>query len=286
MVQGAPRTSEMGAPMRVMCGCVLAMIMLLVPLAIDADTIQRTLSGTNTQGCYVAFQVTIDFAATGGDFASGTGTATVSFTLENFSGLYGYQDPATGNPILTGFMFNIPPGAGISLSDALVLAGSNIYSTGGRIGGETLPPGCHPVQTDEVHTNWYELQEETAEGYFGIFTNSLETQDGVKGGIVDLEVLEDCVQAGEIFSPIVIAGRVMFVLDLSYLDESLDCAVDFLTLCSHISGSEKVLSALGGKFQGADADGDESCFVADAGYCSEISVEQRSWSQIKSIYRD
>jgi hypothetical protein len=267
-------------------GCVLSIILLLVPFAAGADSIQWTITGTSSHGSYVAFQVTIDFVITGGEFTLGTGTATVSFTLENVSGLYAYQDPTVGNPILTGFMFNIPPGAAISLSEAVVLAGSNIYSTGGKIGGESIPPGCYPVLTDEQHTNWYELQEEVVAGYFGIFTNSLEAMDGVKGGIVDPAVLNDCVQAGEIFSPIVVAGRVMFVVDLSYLDESLNCAEDFLSLCSYLSGYEHLFSALGGKFQGADDGGDESCFVADAGYCSEIAVERHSWGYIKSIYSD
>jgi len=272
--------------MRLCCACILVCAFMLVPFAAGADTIVRTLDGTSSQGNLVAFQVTIDFDVTGGDFNAGTGTAVAGFTLENTSGLFPFQDPSIGNPILTGFMFNVPDGATVSLTQALVLAGSNIYSTGGRIDGENYPPGCYPIAADEDHVNWYELTEDEAAGYYGIFTNSLETLNGIKGGIVDPEVLEDCIQAGEIFSPIVVSGRIKYVVDLGCLDTSLDCAADFLTLCSEIFGEMQQASALGGKFQGVDGGGEESCFVADAGDCTPVSVEEGSWGSIKAMYRD
>ena len=259
---------------------------MLVPFAAGADTIVRTLAGTSAHGNYVAFDVTIDFTATGGDFNAGTGTAVACFTIENTSGLYPFDDPAVGNPILTGFMFNVPDGATVTLAQALILAGSNIYSTGGRIDGETYPPGCYPNAADEDHITWYELTEDEAAGYYGIFTNSLETLEGIKGGIVDPEVMEDCIQAGDIFSPIVLSGRIKYVVDLGYLDTSLDCAADFLTLCSDIFGEMQQASALGGKFQGVDGGGEESCFVADAGLCIPNAVEEGSWGSIKAMYRD
>ena len=270
--------------MRIICACLLMVAVVLVPLATEADTVVRTLTGTSAHGNYVAFDVTIDFTATGGDFNAGTGTATVGFTLENTSGLYPFQDPPVGNPILTGFMFNVPDGAIVCLTHAYILAGSNIYSTGGRIDGENYPPGCYPISSDEDHINWYELTADEAAGYYGIFTNSLETLNGVKGGIVDPEVMEDCIQAGEIFSPIVVSGRIKYVVDLGCLDTSLECASDFLELCSEIFGEMQVPSALGGKFQGVDGGGDESCFVADP--CTPISVEEGSWGSIKAMYSD
>ena len=271
--------------MRLFCACLAVCAIMLVPFAAEADTIIRTLSGTSALGYYVAFEVTIDFTATGGDFSAGTGTAVASFTLENTSGLYPYTDPPDGNPILTGFMFNIPDGATAALSQAIILAGSNIYSTGGRIDGENYPPGCFPVTTDEDHVNWYELTEDEAAGYYGIFTNSLETLNGVKGGIIDLEVLEDCIQEGDIFSPIVVAGRIKYVVDLGCLNTDLDCAVDFLSLCSEIFGEMQLESALGGKFQGVGGGGNESCFVAEP--CEPpVSVDESDWSSIKAMYRD
>jgi len=258
---------------------------MLVPFAAGADTIVRTLTGTSALGNYVAFDVTIDFTATGGDFSMGTGTAVASFTLENTSGLYPFADPPTGNPILTGFMFNVPDGATVSFSQALILAGSYIYSTGGRIDGENYSPGCYPVTADEDHINWYELAEDEAAGYFGIFTSSLETLEGVKGGIVDPETLEDCILEGDVFSPIVVAGRIKYVVDLGCLDTNLDCAFDFLTLCSEIYGEMQLESCLGGKFQGLGGGGEESCFVAEP--CSPpVSVEESNWGSIKAMYRD
>jgi hypothetical protein len=270
--------------MRLICACFMLVAVVLVPFAAEADTVVRTLTGTSAHGNYVAFDVTIDFTATGGDFNAGTGTAVAGFTLENTSGLYPFQDPSVGNPILTGFMFNVPDGAIVCLSQALILAGSNIYSTGGRIDGENYPPGCYPIASDEDHVNWYELTKDEAAGYFGIFTNSLETLNGIKGGIVDPEVMEDCIQAGDIFSPIVVSGRIKYVVDLGCLDTSLDCASDFLELCSEIFGEMQQPSALGGKFQGVDGGGEESCFVADP--CIPISVEEGSWGSIKAMYRD
>lgn len=272
--------------MRLFCACMLVCALMLVPFTAGADTIVRTLTGTSAHGNYVAFDVTIDFTVTGGDFGLGTGTAVASFTLENTSGLYPFDDPAVGNPILTGFMFNVPDGASVLLSQALVLAGSNLYSTGGKMNGDTYPPGCYPIAADEDHLDWYELTADVAAGYYGIFTTSLETQNGVKAGIVDPEVMEDCIQAGDIFSPFVVSGRIKYVVDLGSLDHSLDCAADFLLLCSQIFGEMQESVALGGKFQGLDGGGEESCFVADPGECTPVAVEDGSWGSIKAMYRD
>jgi len=270
--------------MKAYCACLVLFAVVLVPFASEADTVVRTLTGTSAHGNYVAFDLTIDFTATGGDFNAGTGTADVCFTVENTSGLYPFQDPAVGNPILTGVMFNVPDGATVTLSQALILAGSNIYSTGGRIDGENYPPGCYPIAADEDHVNWYELTEDEAAGYYGIFTNSLETQNGVKGGIVDPEVMEDCIQAGDIFSPIVVAGRIKYVTELGCLDTSLQSAADFLDICSLMFGEMQQTSSLGGMFQGVDGGGEGSCFVAEP--CIPISVEEGSWGSIKAMYRD
>lgn len=272
--------------MRLFCACVLLCAVILIPVAAGADTIVRTLTGTSAHGNYVAFDVTIDFTVTGGDFNVGTGTAVACFTLENTSGLYPFQDPVVGNPILTGFMFNVPDGATVGLTQALILAGSNIYSTGGRIDGENYPPGCYPIAADEDHINWYELTADVAAGYYGIFTTSLETLNGVKGGIVAPEVMEDCIQAGEIFSPIVVSGRIKYVVTLGCLNTDLVCAADFLMLCSDIFGEMQESSALGGKFQGVDGGGEESCFVADPGECTPVAVEEGNWGSIKAMYRD
>jgi len=269
--------------MRVVLLC--GILFLLFPCSLQADTIQRTVSGYSDGGQAVSFIVTVNFTATGGDFSAGTGTATVEFILENTSGLFPFQSPPMGNPILTGFMFNIPEGATIALTEGRILAGSVLYSTGTTMpDGYYLPPGCMVLSEDAIHTGWYELTYDEAAGHYGIFTNSIETEEGVKGGFVDPEVIPSCTLMGDVFSPAVVAGIVKFTLELGNLDETLDSAEDFLRLCSHIHGKQQE-SAFGGKFQATDEYGEGSGFVADVGYCGEVSNERSSWGAIKSIYK-
>jgi hypothetical protein len=260
----------------------------VLPASGNADTIVRTMSGTSAGGNPVALEVIIEFTPTGGDFSLGTGTATASFTLENTSGLQAYTDyiePAIGNPILTGFMFNVPCDAVITGMEAWVLAGSTIYSNGTNMVGTPYPRGCITLGADELYTSWYELEAMEAAGFYGIFTTSLETQEGVKGGIVDPEVLVDCELQGEVFSPIFIVGPVEYVITIECLGTDLDTAADFLTLCSFAPGTSQVSSALAAKFQGADGGGENSCFVGDEGYCSQIGTDEKSWGTIKNMYR-
>ena len=266
----------------------LLMVFSLLPISGKADTIVRTMSGTSSGGNLVALEVTIDFTPTGGDFLMGTGTATASFTLENTSGLNVYTDiiePPLGNAILTGFMFNVTPEAVITGMDAWVLAGSSIYSNGANMMGTPYPRGCTTLSADELYTSWYELEAQEAAGFYGIFTSSLETQEGVKGGVLDPEVLIDCELQGEVFSPIFIVGPIKHVITLECLGTDLDTAADFLTLCSFAPGVMQVSSALAAKFQGVDGGGENSCFVADEGYCNQIGSEEKSWGFIKSMYR-
>ena len=261
----------------------------LLPISGKADTIVRTMSGTSSGGDLVALEVTIEFTPTGGDFNTGTGTAAVSFTLENISGLNVYSDmiePPLGNAILTGFMFNVPPDAVITGMDAWVLAGSSIYSSGANMCGMPYPRGCTTLAADELYTSWYELEAQEAAGFYGIFTSSLETQEGVKGGVLDPEVLVDCELQGEVFSPIFVVGPIKYVVAIECLGPELDTAADFLTLCTFVPGVTQVSSALAAKFQGVDGGGENSCFVADEGYCSQIGNEEKSWGSIKNMYRE
>ena len=267
----------------------LLIVLSLLPVSGKADTIVRTMSGTSSGGNLVALEVAIEFTPTGGDFTAGTGTATASFTLENTSGLNMYSDliePAIGNAILTGFKYNVPPDEVITGMDAWVLAGSSIYSSGGSMLDTGYPRGCTTLDADELYTNWYELEAQEAAGFYGIFTTSLETQEGVKGGILDPEVLVDCVLQGEVFSPIFVVGPIKYVITIECLGPELDTAADFLTLCTFVAGASQVSSALAAKFQGMDGGGEYSCFVADAGYCSQISNEEKSWGFIKNMYRE
>lgn len=267
--------------------CLLVALSLL-PISSKADTIVRTMSGTSSGGDLVALEVTIEFTPTGGDFTAGTGTATASFTLENTSGLNVYTDiePPLGNAILTGFMFNVPPDAVITGMDAWVLAGSSIYSKGANMAGMPYPRGCTTLAADELYTSWYELEAQEAAGFYGIFTSSLETQEGVKGGVLDPEVLVDCDLQGEVFSPIFVVGPIKYVVAIECLGPELDTAADFLTLCTFVPGVTQVSSALAAKFQGVDGGGENSCFVADEGYCSQIGNEEKSWGSIKNMYRE
>ncbi len=260
-------------------------VLTLLPVSSRADVIVRTMYGANGCGSFVALEVTIEFTPTGGDFVAGTGTATASFTLENISGLQPFQDPAIGNPIATGFMFNVPPDAVITGRDSWVLAGSSVYSTGVKMSGKMYPPGCSTLGADELYNNWYELQDMGVAGSYGIFTNSIETNNGVKGGILDPEVLINCELQGDVFSPLFIVGHVKHVITLESLGTELDTAEDFLSLCSIVPG-EQVSSAFVAKFQGADEGGELSCRVHDVGYCGPIDNEEKSWGSIKNMYRE
>ena len=260
-------------------------VLTLLPVSSRADVIVRTMYGANSCGSFVALEVTIELTPTGGDFAAGTGTATASFTLENTSGLHPFQDPAIGNPIATGFMFNLPPDAVITGRDTWVLAGSSIYSTGVKMCGKQVPKGCRTLGADELYNDWYELHNMGVSGSYGIFTNSIETNNGVKAGILDPEVLINCELQGDVFSPLFIAGHVKHVVTLESLGTELDTAEDFLSLCSIVPG-EQVSSALVAKFQGADEGGELSCRVHDVGFCVVNATDEKSWGSIKNMYRE
>lgn len=254
----------------------------LAPLAARADEITRDLSGTTAGGQPVSFQVIIAFTPTGGDFAAGAGTATASFTLENTSGLFPFQSPAPGNPALSGFFFNVPPGAALQLLEARILAGAEILSTGTTVAGDVVPRGCQDVPADRLITDWYVLENTQSTGQYGIFTNTVETVNGVRASLVDPEVLVDCVKQGPVFAPLVVAGRLRYTVALSGLGVSLRSAADFLTLCSTVSG-ERIACALGGKFQATDADGSGSAFVGDP--CQPTPARPTTWGTVKAIYR-
>lgn len=230
---------------------------LLVSLAAQAagaDTYVGNVTGPCTSGDVTSFRAEIDFASTGGDFSQGTGTAVVRFTLENTTGLVPFQNPEKGNPILTSFYFNVTPGALVAYAEGRILAGSTLYSTGAEINGTPAPPGCTELAVDLLRTEFYEFRGSSQTGQYGIFTNSVQTVDGVAAGLVDPEVFVSCVAQGTVFSPVVVAGRVRFTLLLSGLGTDLDSASDFQLLCSMVTGDRQA-SSFAGKFQGTDVGG-------------------------------
>lgn len=258
---------------------------MIVPVVAVGQSTQavETISGTCTVGDPVSASVIIDFTPTGGDFFAGTGTATVDITLENTSGLIPFQLPAVGNPVLTSFLFNIPATASAALIDAALLAGSALVSTGTTMDGFPIPAGCTVLGVDVSHSTWYELQSGSSAGQYGIFTNSLETDDGIKAGLVDPEVYPACVAQGDVFSPLVVAGQVRFTLSLGNLDISMDSADDFASNCSLVSGENQPV-AFGAKFQGTNIDGEDSCFIGEPGDCQPVPTEATNWGEIKSKY--
>lgn len=265
---------------------VLALLFLLGILAVGvslarADTYVATVHGNCPPG-QTSLQANIDFTPTGGNFANHTGTATVRFTLENTSGLIPFQSPAVGNPILTSFYFNVPPGTGVSYLEGRYLAGSTVYSTGTTIAGIPVPAGCTVLLVDLVRTSFYQLTGTQSTGQYGIFTNSLQTAGGVAGGLVDPDVFVACVKQGDFFSPYVVGGRVQFTVNLSNLGTDLDSASDFQNQCSLVSG-QRDASSFAGKFQGTGAGGEGSCFNGID--CGPVDVARKSWGAVKQIYR-
>jgi hypothetical protein len=247
-----------------------------------ADTYTALIRGVCTGGDSTYCQVDIDFTPTGGNFGSGTGTATVKFTLENMSGLVPFQSPAVGNPVLTSLYFNVPPGTGVSYTEGKILAGSTVYSTGVIVNGIPAPAGCTVLLVDLVRTGFYELVGSSATGQYGIFTNSLQTANGIAAGLVDPELFVACVKQGDIFAPLVIGGRVQFTLSLSNLGTSLDSAADFQNLCSLVTGQREA-SSFADKFQGTGQGGGGSCFNGVP--CGPTATTRTSWGAVKLIYR-
>lgn len=227
-----------------------------------------------------SFDVQIDFTATGGDFGSGSGTADLKITLTNTTAVVPFSVPAVGNPVLTGFYFNLPPGTGVSYSEASLLAGGTLVSTGTIINGTPVPAGCQVLPVDLTQTDWYKLEGSSATGEFGIFTNALTTTEGIKAGIVNPSTYSACVAQGDVFSPVFVAGSVCFSLSLTNLGEDLDSAIELLTHCT-LRPELSDVSSVAGKFQGVGQDGEESCFIADP--CI-VPVESRSFGAIKSGY--
>jgi hypothetical protein len=135
---------------------------------------------------------------------------------------------------------------------------------------------------DLVRTGFYELVGSSATGQYGIFTNSLQTANGIAAGLVDPELFVACVKQGDIFAPLVIGGRVQFTLSLSNLGTSLDSAADFQNLCSLVTGQREA-SSFADKFQGTGQGGGGSCFNGVP--CGPTATTRTSWGAVKLIYR-
>jgi len=255
---------------------------LLVPGFAGADTYVATVQGACTGGTTASYRAVINFTPTGGNYANHTGTATVTFTLENTSGLIPFQSPAVGNPIQTALYFNVPPGTSVSYTEGRILAGSTVYSTGTNVNGIPAPAGCTVLLIDLIRTGFYELQGNSSTGQYGIFTNSVQTAGGIAAGLVDPELFIACVKQGDIFSPLVIGGQVRYTLMMSGLGTELDSAADFQLLCSLVSG-QRDPSSFAGKFQGTGVGGGGSCFIGIP--CGPTPVAPRSWGAVKVIYR-
>ena len=252
----------------------LAILALAAPARADIATL--TVNGVCPGPQPVALKLTIDFTSTGPN------SATVRFTVENTSGVFPFQSPAIGNPVLTGFFFNIPGGASASYTDGRLLAGGTLVSSGGNINGIPVPAGCTPLLVDLSQTNWYELVAGQATGQYGIFTSGVSTVEGIKGGLVDPDVVVACVPQGDVFSPIYFAGRVRFTVQLSNLPASFDSAQDFLALCSTVHGEQQP-SSVAGKMQGTGENGASSCYAAQP--CNPTPARSTSGGMVKSIYR-
>jgi len=262
-------------------GIAIALAAALAAAPVAADTLTRSLTGFSAGGQAASLQAVIDFTPTGGDYGTGAGTATVLITLENTSGLYPFQTPSMGNPILTGFYFNLPTGANATLVEARALAGATLNSTGTTIKGIRYPRFCETLTADRLITDWYALQGTQRTGQFGIFSQAVETVSGNRGGLVDPEVFQSCVRMGAVCAPLVVAGRVRYTVLLDHLPSTLYSAQDFLNFCSTASGT-RISSSLGGHFQGVDRECSTSTYLGDA--CQFTPTATPSWGSLKATY--
>jgi len=197
-----------------MCPRVQPLVQLVPPWTTAAarnDNAIVTVSGFCPGPQAASFQVLIDFTPTG------AGSATVRFTVQNTSGVYAFQQPAIGNPILTGIWFNVPAGAIVSYTGARILAGAVVASNGSSVDGVPTAAGCTQLVSDVLETSWYTLVSGAAVGQYGLFTSGLGAAASRKAGLVDPGVFVACRPQGSVFGSIVIAGRVRFTLQLSNL---------------------------------------------------------------------
>jgi hypothetical protein len=260
----------------------IALLSAILAAAAGADTLTRDILGATPAGQPVSLRVVIDFTPTGGSFAAGTGTATARFTLLNTSGLFPFRSPAIGNPLLTRFFFNVPPGTGLAYTEARILAGATIFSSGTTLNGAAIPAGCHVTAADTVVNAWYVLDGRQATGQYGIFTNQLSTDQGNKLALADPALFAGCLPRGDFYSLLVIAGQLRFTLQLDHLGTMLSSAAGFLSVCSTVPGSQRP-SSLGGKLQDAGTDGQSSAFIGDP--CQVTPVNTSSWGTLKTLYR-
>lgn len=267
---------------------VLACLTLAVTGSAIADTDVATFSGVcNSHN--VGVEVTIDFTQTGGDFNTGTGTATAVFTLRNTSSLLPFQNPTIGNPLFSKFFFNLPPGTSVSYVEGRVLAGANVRSTGVSVPdvtGEFVPAGCNALGADEVHSLWYDAQSGAIDaGPLGTFSAFVGTfGNSSMGTIVDATTIVGCVEQGSIFSDLPVAGDVAITVSLSGLDLSLSSATGFRNLCSEVTGG-RIPSAFAAFFKGLGEGGGQSCRVGDGISCSPVQTQPSTWGTVKSLYR-
>ena len=256
-------------------------IMALAAAAARADFADQTVIGVSTGGTPVAFHVTIAFTATGGDFINGSGTATTQFTIENTSGVSPWQSPPSGNPELTDFLFNLPPGAAARLVEARALAGGTVWSSGVTIAGEHISAGCDPLTSDRLVTAWFSGGNGAA-GRFGIFSNAIETDAGTRGALIDPAALANCAPRGLLHTPLAIAGPVTFTIALTGLTTALRSAEGFFALCSVPPGAGSACS-MGARFLGCGTRGTGSAFAGQV--CSATVVRATTWGQLKILYR-
>ena len=265
--------------MRRCCLLVLASVLLCLPSSGVASYIEGEVAGRCDDGQRVSFHFAVRFIPFGGDFANGTGQATVTFTLSNTSPLIPFGHPDGGNPILTDFFFNVPADAVVSLVEVRILANSLLYSTGVTIYEFFIPAGIFPTAADMLQNTWYELRKGTpVKAEIGVTTSG-----GVQPGMVSPDVLAGAQLQGEIFAPLAIGGSIRFLLVLANLDHQLDTAGDFLRLCSRPVGSNNPI-AFAGKFQAAGPTGDDGCFIDERGLCLPVATEEKTWGAIKSLY--
>lgn len=256
---------------------------LLTPATGEADTLTKEISGA-CDGGEASVRVSVTLIPTGGDFELGMGTANVTITLRNISPVIPLGSQIIGNPVLTGFLFNLPPGADAVMIDARILAGSKFISTGTKIRGVKVDPQCVTLPVDVPQPSWYKLEGRKATGEFGIFTYGVGTSEGVKAGLVNTDIYDGCIALGAVLSPAMIAGRLSFTVALSQLDQSLDSAGDFLRHCSIAPGDQQP-SAFSARFQATGINGQGSCKIGEEGLCGTVNTEDHTWGAIKAMYR-
>jgi hypothetical protein len=266
--------------MRLSRAAVLVPSLILLSTLARADAPSSTLMAGAFGAGALSAEVIVEFVPTGGNFNLRQGTGELRVTLRNRSALVPFSRPPLGNPVATAVLFNVPQGASLALLSATMPAGSLVMRSGGSSGRGSCTVDCLGGACDV--TAFYQLESDVSGGAYGTFAHAISTSQGLRGGVVGPSALTRSGPLGDVFSPLVFGGDIVFVLRARGLGRDLDCAADLMALCAaRPYGSAPGRIAV--RFEGLGASGGSSTRIASP--CGMTPTVPSTWGDLKSRYR-